>query len=130
MSDGDSKNKDENLRQENRTQVGLDEIRGLITFPDEKERQQPFLVWDVSESGIGICVFSEMHVGEKIILTIGQPYLLVLPCEVSWCERSTDKQDFRAGLKVVGNDKVFASLHNAFHLMVRRKRDRERLATS
>lgn len=110
--------KKKSARMEDRAQIIPGEIRGLITHP-EKSDQYPFLIWDVSETGIGIWTPNELDLNREIVLTVGQPYLLVLNCEVSWCEKTKDNQGYRCGLKVLNNNKVFSSLLKAFTSMSR-----------
>ena len=99
---------------EDRIQVLNQRIQGLVTRKGDVN-QQPFLIWDVSESGIGIWTAQQLAAGDGVTLTVGKPYLLVVGCEVNWCESNPESGGFRSGLKVVNTDaKVFGSLYNAF----------------
>ena len=81
---------------------------------EEDRNQLPFLVWDVDESGIGLWTSEELQPTSQVVLTIGQPYLLVVKTEVIWCEKQGNGNGFRCGLKVLDNAKVFQSLIQAF----------------
>jgi hypothetical protein len=98
-------------RSETRVQVVPTEIRGLITNGSE---QQPFLIWDVSEKGIGLWVSEKLKIGQEVVLTVGQPYLLVVKCITKWCEAQTDNKGFRCGLKSIDKVKTFEALFKAF----------------
>ncbi|MGE0173697.1 MAG: PilZ domain-containing protein [Oligoflexales bacterium] len=98
-------------RSETRVQVVPTEIRGIITGTGV---QQPFLVWDVSERGIGIWASEGLVEGSEIVLTIGQPYLLVINCIVKWCESQSDGRGYRCGLKSIDKEKSFETLLEAF----------------
>jgi hypothetical protein len=98
-------------RVETRVQVVPTEIRGIVTGVTT---QQPFLVWDVSERGIGIWASEALEEGSDITLTIGQPYLLVIKCIVKWCEGQNDGRGYRCGLKSIDKEKTFETLLEAF----------------
>ena len=84
-------------RREARMQVMPQEIRGLLTQPD-KQIQMPFLVWDISESGIGLWTSATLSEGNIVTLTLGQPYLSILECRVIWCS-DEGTQGIRMGLE-------------------------------
>jgi len=88
-------------------------IKGLITRGTANE-QSPFLVWDVSEQGLGIWSSSQLQMGETIKVTIGQPYLLILTCKVRWADDKPTSSGFRCGLEVVDNARQLASLYEKF----------------
>lgn len=100
-------------RNENRVQVVPSEIRGLLSA-SKGNLQQPFLIWDVSPQGIGIWISEGLPQGEEVVLTIGQPYLIVVKAEVMWCEMQAGQQGFRCGLRATDKGKVFDTLHSAF----------------
>lgn len=63
----------------------------------------PFLVWDISVTGIGILLSEELQEGEIVTLTFGTPNL-TLSCRVQWCalqepEPDAHETSFRVGLK-------------------------------
>ncbi len=93
------------MRAEARAAVLPVEIKGLLNWRDERSRQVPFLVWDISVSGIGLLLSDELKVGERIQLTFGQPLSLVINGEVKWCATQEADYDFqepsyRCGIKV------------------------------
>jgi len=97
-------------RYEARTQVLPIEVSGLLTQPD-RNIQVPFLVWDVSESGIGLWTSRALNPGTSVIVTVGHPYLLVVECRVVWCSKEEDRdQGYRMGLKLVESQEAFHSL--------------------
>lgn len=100
-------------RNEQRVQVVPAEIRGLLSGKASAD-QQPFLIWDVSENGVGVWVSEALPEESEVVLTIGQPYLLVVRCVVKWCESQGEDQGFRCGLRSVEKKKVFSALLAAF----------------
>ncbi len=94
-------------RVEHRVQVVPAEIRGLISHGSA---QQPFLIWDVSESGVGVWISNEIKKGEKVVITIGQPYLVVVNCEVIWAESLGQGQGHRCGLRSLDKSKAFDAM--------------------
>lgn len=94
-------------RIEHRVQVVPAEIRGLIS---QGSKQQPFLIWDVSESGVGVWVSEAIPKDEKVVITIGQPYLVVVNCEVIWAESLGPGQGHRCGLRSLDKSKAFDTM--------------------
>ncbi|RYZ59322.1 MAG: PilZ domain-containing protein [Proteobacteria bacterium] len=93
------------MRSEPRASVLPIEIKGLLSWRDERTLQLPFFVWDISVGGIGVLMSDELKAGEIVQLTFGHPMSLTVTCEVSWCvmqEADYDFQEpsFRCGLKV------------------------------
>jgi hypothetical protein len=85
------------------------EIRGLLTR-QQNHTHQPFLVWDVSETGLGIWSAEKLGVGDEIRVTIAAPFLLVMDCEVRWCTPRSDGTGFHIGVKVLENFKRLRGL--------------------
>ena len=98
-------------RAEKRIQVVPTEVRGIITHGTD---QQPFLIWDLSKKGIGIWVSDKIKESEPVVLTIGQPYLIIVKCKVKWSEALGDNKGYRIGLKCVDTEKTFETLCAAF----------------
>ena len=91
------------------------EIRGMFTNV-QSNKQRPFLLWDVSENGIGIWSDTELTKNAQLVLTIGQPFLMVLETTVRWCEKQGDHHGFRVGLSFkTEQKKVLKSLSTAFN---------------
>lgn len=91
-----------------RAQVLPTEIRGLLTVV-ESGAQLPFLVWDVSSSGMGLWSSESLESGSKVIVTVGHPYLLVVECRVVWCTEESEI-GFRMGLEVTKRQGAFEGL--------------------
>lgn len=93
------------------------EIRGMLTNRNSTnpDKQRPFVIWDVSEEGVGIWSDTEVPLNASVILTIGQPYLLVLNAKVQWCEKQGDSHGFRIGLSFeLSQKQIHQSLSRAF----------------
>ncbi|MFW7377781.1 MAG: PilZ domain-containing protein [Oligoflexus sp.] len=95
-------------RSEPRTQVLPIEISGLLTQPD-RNIQIPFLVWDVSEAGIGLWTSRCLNPGTQVVVTVGHPYLVVVDCRVVWCSGEED-EGFRLGLELIEGQRAFRGL--------------------
>lgn len=89
------------------------QIKGLLTREGSNEAQLPFLVWDVSESGIGLWCSDELHNGDRVKVTVGQPYLLVIEGEVRWVEKGEDG-GYRCGVDVKNPNRQLQSLYETF----------------
>jgi hypothetical protein len=92
------------------------EIKGLLAFDDSKDEPNiPFLVWDVSPSGLGILLSDRLEAGDVLRLTFGMPVALNVVCSVVWCELQEADYDFqepsfRVGLITVHNNKPLQAL--------------------
>jgi hypothetical protein len=81
---------------EPRVQVLPIEIKGLLSSEElGKDPQIPFLVWDVSPSGLGILLSDRLQAGEIWRLTFGTPVALSVICSVVWCELQEADYDFQ-----------------------------------
>lgn len=113
-------------RVEPRVQVLPVEVKGIILIEQgPQERQVPFLVWDISASGLGIIVSDQLIPGEVIKLTFGAPFALTLGFQVVWCELQEADYDFqeasfRAGLLSVENDKPLQPVIDAVEKAMKR----------
>jgi hypothetical protein len=107
--------RDERSGLQARIQILNQRVKGLLTREDGKY-QQTFLVFDVSEDGIGIWSPEALIKGESVTLTVGTPYLLILSCNVNWCERFAKTGGYRSGLTVIASSKsTVRSLLKAFN---------------
>lgn len=92
------------------------EIKGLLAFDEGKEEPNiPFLVWDVSPSGLGILLSDRLQAGDVLRLSFGMPVALTVVCSVVWCELQEADYDFqepsfRVGLITVHNNKPLQAL--------------------
>ena len=58
---------------------------------------------------------AEVPEGTQVVLTIGQPFLMVLVCTVSWAEKQSGHDGCRLGLTVKEEyQKVFSTLTRVF----------------
>jgi hypothetical protein len=90
---------DYSKRESDRAAVVIHEIRGLMTRPSG-HGQFPFLVWDVSESGMGLWITQKVLPNEVVKITIGQPYLMVFEGVVKWVEKDIRDSGFRCGIAI------------------------------
>ncbi len=92
------------------------EIKGLLVSHEVNEDPNiPFLVWDVSPSGLGILLSDRLEAGEVLRLCFGTPVALTVICSVVWCELQEADYDFqepsfRVGLITVNNNKPLQPL--------------------
>lgn len=101
-------------RENARAQVVPSKISGVATVVyDQTTEQIPFLVWDVSPTGIGLLASEQIPVGREVTLTIGQPYLLVLKTRVIWCLEQ-GKERFRCGLQVREDSAKLKALYQEY----------------
>ncbi len=103
-----------------RVPVVSEEINGIMTRSKNKT-QLPFLVWDVSSTGVGLWCTELLKSGEMINLTIGQPFPLMLSGKVVWTDDSNDDKGFRCGVQIQGGQKKLESLYEYFSSIMKDK---------
>jgi hypothetical protein len=92
------------------------EIKGLLANDEGREEPHiPFLVWDVSPSGLGILLSDRLEAGEVLRLTFYAPVPLTVICSVVWCELQEADYDFqepsfRVGLITCNNSRPLQPL--------------------
>lgn len=94
-----------------RTEVAGFEIRGIATRGGDGTHG-PFMVWDISDHGIGVWMAAGAKRGDVLKLTIAKPFLVVLTCDVRWC-RAASEGGFQIGLNVIDNLSRLEALHRA-----------------
>lgn len=96
-----------------RAQIVPTEIRGIVTTTAEQDHF-PFLVWDVSPSGLGLWMSKRVAPGENVKVVVGQPYLLMLNATVVWCDEDATANGYRCGVQVEGKRHSLESLYEKF----------------
>lgn len=85
-------------RQFPRHDLLTEEINGLITAHDQ---HIPFIIWDISDDGLGLWVSSTLQPGTELNITIGKPYLVELGGHVKWCEQQKSVPGYRCGVIIL-----------------------------
>ena len=96
-----------------RAQVVPSEIRGIATLPESGDHV-PFLVWDVSPTGLGLWMTQKVEIGAAVKVVVGQPYLLVLIGTVVWCDDVAEANGYRCGLQIDGKKDSLTALYENF----------------
>ena len=102
-----------------RTQIGEPNMHGLLTVNNTK-RHTPFLVFDVSDTGL--CLWSplDLEANSKIQLVLAKPFLLKVFGQVIWCDR--DFRGYRIGIAVTNQNERLKSLHRQLNLTTEHRR--------
>lgn len=82
-----------------RADVAGQEIKGVIDRQDHAMRV-PFILWDVSEDGLGIWSAADFAAGSLVKMIFPKPFGLVIAAEIVWCRPSDGKPGFDCGLRV------------------------------
>ncbi|NDE15058.1 PilZ domain-containing protein [bacterium] len=82
-----------------RTEVSSHEVKGVLTRGKDRAHA-PFLIWDISEDGIGIWLPLELNEGEDIVLNLGKPKPMTAKGRVMWCNMRPGKLGYHAGILV------------------------------
>jgi hypothetical protein len=107
-------------RQDVRSDAQLNGIKGLLTHTDRRDASgaqahEPFIVFNISDTGLGLWVTSKCERGERVTVTIAKPLVLVLSCEVRWCREATSEDGqisgYQVGLKVLDHLQRLEALH-------------------
>ena len=94
------------------------QIKGLYTRVEVGD-QGPFLLWDVSDSGIGLWTASELKIQDKLRLTVAQPYPFVVEALVCWVAPSPDGNGYRCGVEIAAaNSDKLRSIYEQFRKLM------------
>ncbi|MEZ4743641.1 MAG: PilZ domain-containing protein [Bdellovibrionota bacterium] len=94
-------------RQDRRVQprivtLNSDEITGLLVAESNFERQ-PFILCDVSETGIGIWTPEKLPMDSSIKVILGAEFgNITVSCQVMWCSEDPERKGFNSGMCVKG----------------------------
>jgi len=95
-----------------RAEVAGHEIKGLLLLPGTQLRV-PFILWDISDEGLGLWVASEVATGNHVNLILSKPTSCNVKGEVVWCRPSQGKPGFDCGMRVNDEKELLASLYKA-----------------
>ncbi len=102
-------------RIEPRSDAIVTEIHGICTRSIGHD-QGPFILWDVSDSGLRLWLPMLVSTGEVLRLTIAKPFVLILNADVRWCRPTEDGQGFHVGVRALDNQQRLEALHKTLHL--------------
>jgi len=95
-----------------RAQVVPSEVRGLLMV-EGLDQRLPFLIWDVSEHGLGIWCSTKVDALTNVKITVPKPFGITLDCRVKWCEEHANG-GFRLGLKLNKDHEKLIELYKQF----------------
>ena len=101
-------------RRDVRLSVAEHAVHGKVTIVGT-DFLEPFMIWDLSPRGIGICLNQSIPPESLVVVDIFSDQVTVTAsCRVAWCHRSRTsyKNEFRAGLSCQSQDNqgAFAQL--------------------
>lgn len=82
-----------------RNEIGTHQVKGVLTRNGD-HAHAPFLIWDVSDEGVGIWLPLELKEGESITLNLGKPKPITMSGRVMWCQMRPGKLGYHAGVMV------------------------------
>lgn len=85
-----------------RVEAAHAEIHGIATRNQGRD-QGPFVVWDISSTGLRLWVPDHMGSGEHVRLTIAKPFIVMLSVDVVWCKAANDGSGYYIGVRVLDN---------------------------
>lgn len=95
-----------------RAEVAGHEIKGLLLLPGTQLRI-PFILWDISDEGLGLWVASEIAAGNFVSLMLSKPTPCTVKGEVVWCRPSQGKPGFDCGLRVNAEKELLATIYKS-----------------
>ena len=98
-------------RQDVRSKIAEHTIKGIAA---KQDKHFPFLIWDISDKGLGIWSTEELQNQDRITLQIASPMALSVECEVRWCKKLEDPAGYHIGVQVVGEPAKLETLHGLF----------------
>lgn len=97
-----------------RTEVAHHQVKGILTRGYNRAHA-PFIIWDLSEEGIGIWLPLELQMDEAVTLSIGKPKPVTVKGRVAWCQMRPGRLGFHAGVLVEEGQNRLLSMHR--HLL-------------
>jgi hypothetical protein len=75
----------------------------------------PFIVWDISETGLGIWLPLQLTTGEEVTLSLAKPKPVTVKGRIAWCEMRPGKLGFHAGVLIEEGQNRLLAVHR--HLL-------------
>jgi len=91
-----------------RAEVLEHDLRGIAVRKDVGGHV-PFVVWDISEEGLGLWVPEKLRNGETLTITLTKPKAVVVTAKVVWCRERGD--GFHCGLQVTEHKSRLDAIH-------------------
>ena len=101
-------------RAEPRSEVVTHEVRGLASRNQGRE-QGPFILWDISDTGLRLWTPQKLKTGEVLKLTIAKPFVVMVMADVRWCKPVADGTGYAVGVRVLDNLARLEALHEALN---------------
>lgn len=101
-------------RKTNRAQVSQLQVKGVLTR-NTSRAHAPFIVWDISENGLGIWLPLELTIGEEVTLCLAKPKPVTVKGRIMWCQMRPGKLGFHAGVMVEEGQNRLIAMHR--HLL-------------
>ena len=99
-------------RAEPRSEVVTREVRGIASRNQGRE-QGPFILWDISDTGLRLWMPQKIRTGEVLKLTIAKPFVVLVMADVRWCKPVAEGTGFAVGVRVLDNLARLEALHQA-----------------
>ena len=106
----DNNDHQEHRRTDPRSEIVSNEIKGIATRLQDLQ-QGPFIIWDISDTGLRLWSAVKMKRADIVRLTIAKPFVLILNAEVRWIKEEENESGFLIGLKVLDNLHRLSALH-------------------
>lgn len=83
-------------RKHSRFVIANQEVTGLMT-DNSDDKRQAFILWDISENGVGVLTGSRVNTSSKVSVILGTS---AMEFEVQWCRPRTNGTGYHCGLKL------------------------------
>jgi len=95
-----------------RAEVQEHEVRGLFSRSGSKSHA-PFVVWDISEDGMGLMIPEKVRTGDELTMTLARPKKMTIAAVVVWCRKRDDGEGYHCGVHVPQHNSRLIALRNA-----------------
>lgn len=99
-------------RSDPRSEVVIVEIHGIAARHASRE-QGPFILWDISDTGLRLWMPTHVRTGEVLRLTIAKPFVVQISADVRWCKPLAAGEGFHVGVRALDNLQRLEALHRA-----------------
>ncbi|MBP9709092.1 MAG: PilZ domain-containing protein [Oligoflexales bacterium] len=108
-------------RENNRAAVLPTELSGTFSYSsladgneNTQEKHEAFVIFDVSQNGLGLLTSCDLAKGTKLHLQIGRPFFISIEAVVAWSQACDDFGAFRCGVEIVSEPQKLKPLYLHF----------------
>lgn len=108
-------------RENNRAAVLPTEVSGTFSYlvttsgiENYQEKHEAFVIFDVSQNGLGLLTSCDLAKGTKLQLQVGRPFFISIEAVVAWSQPCDEFGAFRCGVEIISEPQKLRPLYLHF----------------